>query len=220
MMTTTAPPKHIQQSPLWTLHRGCRIVPDLLEPSLLRALRDEALAVAHTAVESNVPHYDNELWRGGNPARKFLSAHAGAAQEAFYQNPKMIQFLSALLACPVKPSGTRGTFTYYSRTGDYIGVHRDVDSCDVAVITCLYDSPSPQQNAGKLVVYPGRIDDDNRTIRQSPAEGAELYRLAPGETAILLGGLVPHAVLPVVAGQARVVSILCYTAVEPGSGGE
>jgi hypothetical protein len=209
-------PAHIQRAPLLTSHGGYRIAKDLLDAAHFRALRDEAREAARTAVESNVPAYDKELWRGGNPARKFLSAHAGAAQEAFYQSPGMMDFLSGLLACQVQPSGMRGTFTYYSRPGDFIGVHRDVDTCDVAVITCLYDTPSPKQNAGKLVFYPGRLEDDNRTIRQSPAKGAELYRLEPGETVILLGGLVAHAVLPVVAGQARIVSVLCYTAVEAG----
>lgn len=207
-------PAHIERAPLLREFGGYRIVPGLLAPPLFAALGEEANQALAGARESNVPRYDREPWRGGNPARKFLSSNGGPVQESFYQHPRMLAFLAELTGCRVMPSGRRGTFTYYSRPGDYIGIHRDVDTCDLAVITCLHDSPPPGGgNAGKLVFYPARIEEDNFAIRRSPAEGAETHRLAPGETAILLGGVLAHAVLPVAQGQQRVVSVLCYTAV-------
>ena len=45
--------------------------------------------------------------------------------------------------------------------------------------------------------------------------------LRPGETALLLGGLVPHEVTPVAAGQDRIVAIHCYQLGEaPGGRGD
>jgi hypothetical protein len=36
--------------------------------------------------------------------------------------------------------------------------------------------------------------------------------LRPGQTVVMLGGIVPHHVLPMAQGQVRVVSVLCYRA--------
>jgi hypothetical protein len=34
--------------------------------------------------------------------------------------------------------------------------------------------------------------------------------LTPGQTLVLFGGIVPHAVLPTAAGQVRIIAPLCY----------
>ena len=207
-------PDFVRRARLLRKSGGYLIVPHLLAPGLLSGLSEEAELALSTARQSQVARSDAESdWRGGSPARKFLSAHGGPAQESFYQHPNMLGYLASLLGCRLTPSGMRGTFSYYSRPGDFIGIHRDVDTCDVAVITCLRDShPNKATNSGKLVFYPGRLEESNSAIRANPGPGAETHRLAPGETAILMGGLVAHAVLPVEEGQQRVVSVLCYTA--------
>ena len=184
---------------------------NLFSREALQALKMEAIAGLRGSTESLVPRSDAELWRGGNPARRFLSVPGGEIQEQLYQHPDMLQRLERIVGLPVKPSGQRGTFTYYARAGDYIGIHRDVEICDLAVITCLSDGPKRLGHSGAFVCYPDRIEESNPALRKSPSSGAKVKRLEPGETVVLLGGVLPHAVLPVVDGQVRVVSVLCYS---------
>jgi hypothetical protein len=47
-------------------------------------------------------------------------------------------------------------------------------------------------------------------VRRSPEQGVVGVRLEPGQTLVIAGGIVPHAVLPVVERQVRVVAICCY----------
>ena len=204
-------PKHISESPLFR-QGGYGVYDSLLSPTHMNALLKEAIRQLPSSTESSTRRSCAEEWRGGNPVRRFLSAPAGAVQDEFYLNRETEAFLETLLHCKPRPTGLRGTFTYYARPGDFIGIHRDVDACDLAVITCLSDSPPADEksNAGKMVFYPDRIDEPNSGLRRDPANGARLYRLLRGQTAILLGGVIPHAVLPVAPAQVRIVSVLCY----------
>ncbi|MBM3785021.1 MAG: hypothetical protein FJW30_11715 [Acidobacteria bacterium] len=209
MISALALPPQVENAPLLRLHGGYKVFPGLLAPEVFTALRHEAGKALPAAQESNVPRSCAEGWRGGNPARKFLTAPGGAVQESYYRHPKLLEFLSGQLGCDVLPTGLRGTFTFYSRPGDFIGIHRDIETCDVAVITALEDGPWTG-NSGISVFYPTRIDEDNAEIRRSPAAGARVHRLEPGETVVLMGGVVAHAVLPVGPSQRRAVSVLCY----------
>jgi hypothetical protein len=204
-------PAALAASPL--LRRGgFDVFQGMLNGELLRALLVEALASRAEALESDVPVDDGEEARGGNPARRFLSASGGRVQDAFYKALWMGRFLGELLGMRIAPTGERGTYSYYSRPGDFLALHRDVEACDVAVISCLHDG-RPTGDGGSLRLYPDRIEEPLSAIRRSPERGAVGVRLLPGQTLVLLGGLVPHTVLPVVSGQARIVSVLCYRAV-------
>lgn len=202
-------PEALAQSPLLR-GGGYDVFEGMLDRAMLRALLAEALERRHQAQESDVAVDDGEEVRGGSPARSFLSATGGDAQDAFYQSPWLAGFLGELLGMPVAPTGDRGTYTYYARPGDYLALHRDVEACDVAVISCLYDGSS--EEGGSLRLYPGRIDERLSEIRRDREAGAVGLRLRPGQTLVLLGGLVPHEVLPVAAGQTRIVSVLCFQA--------
>jgi hypothetical protein len=94
---------------------------------------------------------------------------------------------------------------------DFLTIHRDVMTCDVALITCLEET-GVHDSGGKLCFYPQRIWELLGANRREPTKGAVPMRLAPGDTAVLLGGVVPHCTLPVSGGQRRVVSLLCYRA--------
>ena len=127
-------------------------------------------------------------------------------------NETRLTELAPLAQLPVAPTGSCGTYSYYCRPGDYLTIHRDIATCDVAVITCL-EEEGIASSGGKLCVYPSRVHESLAQVRRDPTRGALPLRLAPGETVVLFGGLVPHCTLPVVAGQNRVVSLLCYRAI-------
>lgn len=83
------------------------------------------------------------------------------------------------------------------------------------MITCVLDSvASPATLSGALCLYPGRTQDTLRELRSRPDDGAEYVRLEPGQSIVLLGGLVPHRVLPVRERQVRIVAPLCYRALD------
>jgi hypothetical protein len=200
-------PEHLRHSPLLG-KGGFDIFEGLLDDRFLRSLLSEAMDQSAVAKESKVSTPDTEEIRGGIPPRRFLSAPGGSVQDAFYRAAWVHGFLGRVAGTPVSLSGSLGTFTYYARDGDYLALHRDVEICDLAVITCLMDSG--QGLGGELQLYPGRIFEPLSAIRRTPQHGVVTVRLLPGQTIVLLGGIVPHSLTPVAANQVRIVSILCY----------
>jgi hypothetical protein len=189
---------------------GYGVYAGLLDDDYLRRMRAEARGQLRHASETSVAVSDGAEGRGGSPARRFLTAPAGPAQDGFYNAPGMLRFLADVTGLSVRQTGERGTYTYYARPGDHLALHRDVVTCDLAVITCLHDGPATSETGGLLCLYPGRVSEPLSAIRATPSQGAVGLRLEVGHTLVLLGGIVPHAVLPVAERQARVVSVLCY----------
>ena len=190
---------------------GFDVFEGLLDQPTLDLLLSEAVMLAASGNQSDVPISDGEEVRGGSPARRFLNTGGGQVQTAFYQADWLIDFLSKLCDAPVTPTGTHGTYSFYVRSGDHIFIHRDIESCDLAVITCLYDNAGPDCDGGILYLYPGRLFEPLSAIRVTPEQGAFGVRLQCGQTIIMFGGLIPHAILPVAEGQMRIVSVLCYS---------
>ncbi|MBM4258598.1 MAG: hypothetical protein FJ147_22200 [Deltaproteobacteria bacterium] len=202
-------PSHLHTSPL--LQRGgFAVFAKLIDPSLLTRLLSESLRLVPHAVKSWVPVSDTEEVRGGDPARRFLSAAAGREQHRLYQAAWLRDVLSSVAGTPLQPSGGGGTYTYYAHRDDYLTIHRDVSSCDVAVITCLHDGPEFSETGGLLSLYPTRVTEPLSQLRAQPEKGVVNVRLQPGHTIVLFGGLLPHAILPVSRRQVRIVSVLCY----------
>jgi hypothetical protein len=172
----------------------------------------EAVRLSKDAYVSDVPVSDEEEVRGGTPARHFRSVPGGRVQEAFYQSPWLIKFLSERCNVSLTPLGGQGTYSFYAETGDYLAIHRDIEACDLAVITCLYNGPRRDDYSGALCLYPTRLFEPLSTIRATPQEGALAIGLEPGQTIIMFGGIIPHTLLPVSSGQTRIVSVLCYRA--------
>ena len=188
---------------------GFVVLDGLLDGRYLRAMLAEAERLSDVAQESDVPMSD-DAERGGSPARRFLSTVGGEVQDAFYRAPWLLRALAHWVGTPIVPSGGRGTFTYYARPGDHLAIHRDVESCELAVVTCLYDAPGRAAEDGASCLYPSRVRESIASIRSEPTRGRLVRRLAPGQTMVMFGGIVPHAVLPVGEGQVRIVSVLCY----------
>jgi len=212
-------PVPLRNSPL-LLRGGFDIFAGLLDDNTLSRMLAEAVNLAPAAHVNDVPVSDGEEVRGGNPARRFLSVPGGSLQDSFYQADWVLQFLRRVTGVPLAPTGGRGTYTYYARPGDYLALHRDIETCDLAVITCLHDrderrvtstnAASEADHAGALCLYPGRVFEPLSRIRETPEQGVIRVRLAPGHTLVLFGGIVPHALQPVTNDQVRIVSVLCY----------
>ena len=190
---------------------GFDVYEGLFEPRFQQQLLTEAQVQYAQAVACDVAVSDGHEGRGGVPERRFLSSSGGVVQDSFYQARWVIEFLRELTVPELVPSGERGTYSYYVRPGDFLGIHRDIVTCDVAVITCLSNGLAGGANdGGNLCLYPERIDEPLSAIRAAPEKGALKLFLQPGQTIVMYGGIVPHALLPVTNGQARIVSVLCY----------
>jgi hypothetical protein len=190
---------------------GFDVLVGLIDAATLAGLRAEADAALTGARESCVIE-PIEAERGGMPARKFLSTPGGPLQAALLAAPWLHALLADVVGLAVRATGG-GTFTYYCRVGDHLALHRDIRRCDVAVITALRAEGTGVGEAGGLALYPGAVARRLAEVRARPRSGRLLVHLAPGQTAVLLGGLVPHALLPTAPGQRRVVSVACFQAV-------
>ena len=148
--------------------------------------------------------------RGGNPARRFISAGGGEEQAGFFHNPETKRFLTGISNARVRPTGKRGTYTYYARPGDHLALHRDIETCDIAVVTCLLDNHRDGSTGGLTCSYPDRQHEPLSRIRTKPGDGAVSVRLPVGSTMVMFGGLVPHLIEPLTSSELRIVSILCF----------
>jgi hypothetical protein len=114
----------------------------------------------------------------------------------------------------VAPTGG-GTYTYYEQPGDFLALHRDIVRCDLAAITCLSEACATP--GGGLLVYPRHATEPLSGARAAGRTAATRVPLGPGDTATLLGGIVPHEVTAMQAGQERIVSVMCYRLPAGGS---
>ncbi len=207
-------PDVIQRSPLYQ-RGGFVLIDQLLEPSNLAQLQRESLALnsqtsENLMLETDRSGFEINFGRGGSPARKFLSTQGGAVQDAFYQSLALSIMLEKLCQTRIKPTGARGTYSYYAREGDFLALHRDILQCDLTLITCLFDHTRGADNdlGGVLRLYPNYNHQALSSI--NPHSSSSDVRLEVGQSIALLGGIVPHEVLPTSPGQIRIVSVLCF----------
>jgi hypothetical protein len=207
-------PDTIQRSPLYQ-RGGFALIDQLLEPSNLAQLQRESLALhsqtsENLMLETDRNGFEINFGRGGSPARKFLSAQGGTVQDAFYQSLALSTKLETLCQSRIKPTGARGTYSYYAREGDFLALHRDILQCDLTLITCLFDHSKGAINnlGGVLRLYPNHNLQPLSSI--NPHSPSHDLRLKVGQSLALLGGIVPHEVLPTGPGQIRIVSVLCF----------
>ncbi len=204
-------PQAILDSPLMR-RGGFDVFSGIADEFVRAALLAEAVEQQKTAGECLVSEPDTEEHRGGAPSRRFLTGEGGEVQRAFYHSQWLSDFLRSLTTAFLHPTGAYGTYSYYSRTGDFLDIHRDIVTCDVAVITCLANNVGANKNGGKLRLYPSRTQEFLSTIRAAPEKCAYEVQLEAGQTLVMYGGIVPHALLPVAENQSRIVSVLCYEA--------
>ena len=184
---------------------GVAIVRGLLGETLQAQLLTEArerLAGAERFVTGN----RNLAWRGGEPARKYRATAAGVCQYGIFSSKGMVEAIAEICGCAVTSSGT-GSYSYYHEVGDYLGLHRDIELCEVATITCLEDD-GPEGRGG-LRAYPEYVGRPLAAIYEECPRGLEVGARA-GDTIVIAGGMVPHEVTPVVEGQRRTVALACF----------
>lgn len=191
---------------------GFQVFEGLIDARSTREMLAEALALLPSANACEVIVGDSEEVRGGKPRRSFINGQGGPLQQAFYLAPWLIDFLRGLTHSALVPTGATGTYSYYVRRGDFLDIHRDIVECDVAVISCLSKGEMNGGEGGCLCLYPDRKFEPLSNIRATPEKGALKVLLEPGQTIVLYGGIVPHALLKVGEAQARIVSVLCYRA--------
>jgi len=194
---------------------GCATYAHFPGADVCEGLLGESRAALSRATVTAVAKSDAEEVRGGVPARRFISAAGGKEQAAFYHDPETARFLGRLINAPVRPTGDGGTYTYYARLGDHLALHRDIETCDIAVITCLLDRYGEGSVGGQIRFYPGRQHEPLSRIRATPGDGAARIRLSVGHTMVMFGGLVPHLIEPLGPGELRIVSILCFRVCSP-----
>jgi hypothetical protein len=196
-------PAAVAVGPLWrgggfVLWRG------LFSSADLAWLRDDAEASRTRARRNEAPGARAAEDRGGAPARSNTVADASAGQHRILGNAALLCWLERAVGAPVTPSGG-GTYCWYERPGDFLGVHRDDVGCEAALVTCL----SASAGRGGLVVHP---DGVGRPLSASAGPGARAVPLDldAGDAVLLLGGLVPHQVWPMEEHQHRLVALMCY----------
>jgi hypothetical protein len=187
---------------------GYLVLPGWISETALDGLLAEAKTSRPTAIRCSVPHSDSTEGRGGSPARAFRSGPGRDLHRRLHASPQMAEALGRLCSAAVAATGG-GTYSYYEQTGDFLAVHRDVVKCDIAVITCLSSSDAGRSDGG-LLVYPGHLGEPLSKVRAAGTSAGIPVPLRRGETAVLLGGILPHEVTPLAMGQERIVSINCY----------
>jgi hypothetical protein len=196
-----------------SLGGGCIVSEVSLHAGWFAKLQSEVRRRSADAREQEVVTGDADDIRGGTPPRRLMALSAGPALNGLYSDSALRETLSRLCGARVAPRGPEGSYSIYARPGDYLGLHRDMDQCDVALITVLEDTAAPGEG-GALVIYRQRRKEKLATIRARPHAGAEAVYARPGQSILLAGGLVPHCVTPTVPGQVRIISALCFR-VEP-----
>lgn len=200
--------ERLQASPL--MARGGWLTTRLLSPRALAALTADAAACAPHAEETRLAVSPDEATFRGNPARWLDSAAGGPALAGFYRSPALTALFGRLTGLPWEPTGEAGSWSYYGRAGQFLDLHRDIDACDLALITCVYEAGAPAGLSGVLRLWPERVGEPLAAVRRDPERGRVEVRLRPGESLVLLGGAIPHRLEPMAPGHVRVVAPLCF----------
>ena len=201
----------VRDSPLMQ-KGGFQVFEERLDSHTLRRMRSEALRLLATADRV-------DLSRGGI-ARRWLRAFGGKAQLSFYHGPGTLALLHNVTGTTVVPTGRVGSYLYYTQPGDHFAIHRDPNTKHhVLLITCVADT-ADSSGGGMFCVYPYRLAEKIWAIRATPDRGAVKFRLRPGQSLVIFGRWVPHAVLPIGQDQKRIVSVLCYKFAKKGGSRE
>jgi hypothetical protein len=213
-------PRYLAASRLMEASRGFSIYFDLPSRAVVNRLQVDAVSALREAkherrdrrIRSNVEvtstSFDEDRKAGARIKR--LVARGGAPQCVLYHDPEMHSFLSVETGLSLAPSGSHGIYAYYVRNNDFIGLHRDTSPFDVELITSLYDT-HPDNEQGSLAIYPTRTTESCESISKTSKKGKEIIKLKPGQSMLILGGVIPHRVVPVFADQIRIVSSLSFS---------
>ena len=191
---------------------GTVIVDGLPGVECAAALLTEALQCYEHAELQRVWVGDGATGRGGIPPRELYTSGGGPVQDALYTTSWLSTYLSELCGAPLVPTGGRGSYSYYVEPGHRLGLHLDIDTCDVTLISILRDDSPPDDPAGSLLVHTEHLGANLEAVRRDPQRGTALAKAQPGQSIVLLGGMVPHETIPVAGRGPRIISALCFRA--------
>jgi hypothetical protein len=147
-------------------------------------------------------------WRAALPAQRLSSAPGGPMLDMIYAAPDLAERIGALIGAETHPTGSRGSYSYYDRPGDFLGLHRDIETCDVTLIVCLERSGGAAPDTGALRLYPLAT---RRPLAEIGAdEPVRDIAMRPGQAVVLLGGTIPHEVRPADDTFRRSIAVLCF----------
>ena len=175
----------LRQGPLFR-SGGVAVYDGLIGRQIFAALCAEAQANYASADRQvcDVLTSDNCDWRGGVPPRQLSTAGGGPVQDEFYRSPHLRSFLSEVCGGPVRPSGSRGSYSYYVAPADHLGLHLDILTCDVTVINVLTDSAP--DTGGSLAVQPGSVGVPLSVLRRWRISTSRLSKHLPGPPSLSL----------------------------------
>ncbi|MEL6892703.1 MAG: hypothetical protein AAFP84_13980 [Actinomycetota bacterium] len=188
------------------------VVDDIVDATTVAALACEALTTGTEAERQCGATHAVDARRGDVAGRALGSGGGGPVQDTLYRSPQLLARLGALCGATVQPTGGRGSYSYYTRPGDHLDLHVDVPRCDVTLITVLQDSTPTDDPGGALAVWADHIGASLDEIRSTGAPPTATIKVPQGSSVVLLGGLLPHAVLPLGTTGTRVISPLCFAA--------
>jgi len=189
---------------------GCVFIDNMLQPDLLTSLCAEANEQQEEAKHTVWPGSLQVDWRGGDPARSYAGANGGPIQMSIFASPDLATQLSEICGLRLRMAGA-GSFSYYE-PGDFLALHRDIVHCDITLLTCLRDTAPDTSDRRGLRIYPAYARMPLTQLRSEDNPSHIDIHLDRGQTAVLLGGIVPHEVLPMGEHQHRTVSVVCMTA--------
>jgi hypothetical protein len=202
----------LRRSPLLAAG-GVGVYESLFDAPTRRALLQEALH-GPRRFDALPQEPDAEQVRGGRPARQLVSVQGGAVLSALYGDARLGAFIGAQAGMPVRPCGEQATFSIYTGDGAHLGLHRDVPGCDIALIACLHDN-QPDSDGGSIELWPADSTTPLDELRRGGGAASVVLALAPGQTLLLHGGLVPHRIRATRAGRLRIVALMCFEALSP-----
>lgn len=152
---------------------------------------------------------DTEDIRGGQPARQIVCVEGGPRQDELFGSIELQRFVANEVNLPIRCCGQRASYSIYAGPQAHLDIHRDVPGCDLALITCLYDS-DPLAGEGAIDLWLDDLTTPLRNIRAHVERRRSRLALLPGDSLLIHGGMIPHRIPPPGTDRLRIVSLMCF----------
>ena len=154
---------------------------------------------------------DYALSRSGqlSSPRSHRSGSPGGVLRALHEGNRVRELLRELTGLHF--FATRASYLFYE-PGDFIGLHTDLDACQVTLVTSVLGSPDPLVLHPELAAMPGPVLLALSRRSAGVPAGGEPVAVPHGGVLVLRGSRVPHHRPP--ARSECAVATLCYAALE------
>ncbi len=148
---------------------GYGIYRGLIEPARVAGMLAEAMA-GEQRQDQVATGNDTEDVRGGQPARQIVCVEGGRLQDELFGLVSLQTVVADEVRLPVRPCSMRGSYSIYTGPQAHLDIHRDVRGCDLALVTCLYDS-DPFAGEGAVDLWLDDLTTPLGEIRTTPTDG-------------------------------------------------